>query len=369
MRLGDARPADRARLLARQVYRHLRDAPGDGEPKAREAAALARETRDARAIQEALYVLCFRLAGPDHLDEREALAREMIEAASNASLEAETIIAAIDVASDAMMRGAPVDAFAWRHEAGRLCGKAPPPQMAWHCQVFDAGVALMEGRLEEGQRLSESALSLGRRAGHPYAKGIHFSFQSIVAWETARFAEVVDGMIPFLRVPTAPLHWARGVAARAALRMDDRQRAIELYETALRDGVSGIPRGIRWTRSLIELAHACADLGDVTHAEDFVAALDEVPEQHGVLPVPICYGGPVRYARARVLAQFGEPVAALDEYVEALEDARRLRARPFEARILADHARLLERLGRTGHRELARSAERTAQACGITLFA
>ena len=31
-----------------------------------------------------------------------------------------------------------------------------------------------------------------------------------------------------------------------------------------------IPRGIRWTRTMVELAHACADLGDESRAESIL---------------------------------------------------------------------------------------------------
>lgn len=368
-RLAPEPTAARARLLTRQAYRHARRAPERDQPGAREAVALARETRDARAIQEALYVLGFTLAGPDHLDERAGIAAEMIRVAEDAELEAETVIAAIDIASDSLMRGDRRGARHWRAEAGRLCGTAAPPLMGWHLGVYDTGLALLEGRVGEVRERSEAALSLGRRVAHPYARGCHGAILACLAWEQARFEEVLERMLPFLASGEAPLHWVRAQCARAAWRAGAPDRARALYEEALEEGAAAIPRDIRWTRTIVEAGHACADLGDESRAEEILTLLAPVTEQHGVLPVPVCYGGPVRHARARIVDRFGSPDDAAELYQAALRDARALGARPFEARILDDTARHLARRGLEGPaREAARRAAALAEELGIARF-
>ncbi len=358
-RLGPEPTAARARLLTRQVYRYVRRNRARAEPLAREAAALARKTGEPRAIQEALYVLCFSIAGPDDLEERAALTREMVEAAAGAELEAETVIATIDIASDAITRGDAEDARQWRAEAERLSGVAPPPLLGWHLGVYDTGLALLEGRVAEVPERSEAALSLGVRVGHPYARGCHNALLAVLAWEQGRFAEVLDRLLPFLGQPEAPLHWVGAMAARAAWRAGQQEQARSLLEGALDAGVGGVPRGIRWTRSVVELAHALADVGRDEPADELLALLEARNEQHGVLPVPICYGGPVRYAQARLCDRLGRADEAEDHFADALRDARQLGAHPFVARILADQARHLERRGRGG---AAREAEAAAQA-------
>jgi hypothetical protein len=98
--------------------------------------------------------------------------------------------------------------------------------------------------------------------------------------------------------------------------------------------------------TLSELAHLCADLGDADRASELEKPLRNVASLHCVLPVPICYGGPVTHALARLAALQGRPDDADGLYEEACASAEALGAHPTQARLLAEHGALLARLGR-----------------------
>ena len=341
--LGPEPTPMRARLLTRQVYRYILRDRETGEPLARDAVELARRTGDGVAIQEALYVLLFLISGPDDHPERVTLGEEMVAAASESELEAETVIATIDVASDSLESGDLHAAVDWRGRAAELCGSAPPPIMGWHVAVYDTGVALMQGRFDGLNEQADRALSLGRRVQHPFAKGCHNAQVTMLAWERGAFDQVLERFLPTLQTRDALLHWVRGVVSRSALRLGDRAQAQRIFDEAIPTGAARIPRNIRWTRSIVEVAHACADLGDEARSEEILSLLHPVADHHGVLPTPICYGGPVRYAIARLLELQGHVGDACDHYEQALLDARALNAAPFEARILNHHGSLVSR--------------------------
>ena len=84
---------------------------------------------------------------------------------------------------------------------------------------------------------------------------------------------------------------------------------------------------------------------------------------HGVLPVPVCYGGPVSRALARLAALQGRSDEAAELFDEAFASAEALGARPMAARILAEHGALLARRGlRSAARErLSDAAKRAAE--------
>jgi hypothetical protein len=141
--------------------------------------------------------------------------------------------------------------------------------------------------------------------------------------------------------------------------LGDEAGAHDLWEGLAAQGFEDVNRGIRWIGTLVESAHLCADLEDGARAEELIRLLAPAEDQHGVLPVPILYGGPASYALARLQEVVGMADVAAQYYEHAIEGAATLGARPMQARVQLDYARLL---GRRGHRERAAQLEREAEA-------
>jgi len=127
-----------------------------------------------------------------------------------------------------------------------------------------------------------------------------------------------------------------------------------------------VPRNLRWTSTLAEIAHCAADLRDEKAVEALLLLLEPYEARHAVLPMVVCYGGPVAWA----LARCQEVRARVDEaralYEDALETATALGARPTQARIRLDLGRLLRRRGQSsdaraelsaGHRDARAGAD------------
>jgi hypothetical protein len=131
-----------------------------------------------------------------------------------------------------------------------------------------------------------------------------------------------------------------------------------------------VPRNLRWTGTMVEIAGLCADVADEATAPRLVELLTPVTGQHAVLALSILYGGPVSRALARLLALQGRLGEAGDRFEEADEACEALGAWPMVARIRAEHGALLLKRGsrRAGRERLAEGA-RLAEELGMTALA
>ncbi|HEY8119699.1 MAG TPA: AAA family ATPase [Myxococcota bacterium] len=363
--VDDARA--RAQLLTRLAYRRIRTDGRAAAEIAREALPLARGTRDPDLIQEAAYVLLFALAGPDALAERAALRGE-IEAAARATPRRDTgLIALLDLASDRLMLGDAEGARELRRSAGALAGESPHPGLRWHLATYDAGLAALEGRLDDAEREAQEALGAGQRARHPYARGCYDIQRVTVAQERGDPGPALAVFAPFVAREHAgwsvPIHWLLALVARARIAAGERESARQIWSQLAEPGFAAVPRNIRWTRSLVEIAHLCADLDDRARAPELIALLEPVADQHGVIPIPIAYGGPVRHALARLQDLAGERARAEASYAGALADCERVGARGWRARVLLDAARSQRdaKRARAAREEARAIAERLGQ--------
>jgi len=332
--LGESAGVARARLLTRLAYFDVLHEDCEGSrPIARQAVELARAAGDPEALQDALYVLHFALGGPDHVGERVRLADETVQFGSASQSADRALIALVDLASDCLMVGDAVAAASFRARADAVAGERPTPAMRWHQGVYDTGLALLEGRFDQVTALAEEVLLVGRRAEHPYARGVRGGQNALLAYERGDFAALLAFFEPVLGALEGPQHWvqARVARARVAVGRADEARA-QLDSLAAAD-FADVPRNLRWTATLVELAGLCADLDDVARAKPLHDLLAPVEQQHAVMPIVVFYGGPVRFALARLCGTLGRRDDALALAQEARATALRLGARPTLARV------------------------------------
>lgn len=343
--LPEAADTERTQLLTRIAYLFTRHDLVRAERDARRAVKLARGLGDPAVLQDAVYTLHFILAGPDHLDERETLAREAAESAMAAGVRDATLVTVLDIGCDQLARGDAEGARRHRALATTLAGAAPHLARAWHLAVYDAGAATLEGRFDEADRWIEEGARIGRRIEHPYAGGVHRAQSAVLARERGDDAAVVAIFEPSRGIQRRSMQWGQILLARALAAQGRREEAERLYEEHAAPGFDAIPRNIRWTDTIVEVANLCADLGD----EDRVAPLRElllpVAELHGVLPMAICYGGPISRCLARLAETLGETDEALQRYDDAIVACTELGARPTLARAQVESGALLMRRG------------------------
>jgi DNA-binding SARP family transcriptional activator len=66
------------------------------------------------------------------------------------------------------------------------------PGLRWHSTYFAAGLAILRGDLEEGERLAEAAAQLGSQSAEPDTAFIYFAQVAMVRVEQGRAPEVID---------------------------------------------------------------------------------------------------------------------------------------------------------------------------------
>lgn len=356
---------ERARLLTRVAYLSARGATERAAPIAREAVEQARAVGDAAALQDALYTLFFLLAGPDHLAEREALAREAEAVARAGSTADPTVITLLDLACDRIVACDAAGARRARAAAGEAAGAEPHLGRAWHLRVYDAGLALLEGRFADAEQAIEVIARVGQRIEHPYARGVERGLRAFLARERGDDEGVLRIFDPTRPVRIGPVQFVQAVAGRALAATGRVAEAAAVCDELLGPGAAAIPRNIRWYATTAEAALLAAELGDDARAKELLPLLEPCVEQHAVLPLAN-YSGPVARCLARLEETLGRPQRACELYEAAAAAAAAVGARPMQAHVALEHGRLLARRGeRSRAGALLDEALRLAETLGM----
>jgi len=221
---------------------------------------------------------------------------------------------------------------------------------------YDSGLATLEGRFDDAERLVDESFRIGRRIEHPYARGVQRVHSALLARARGDEARVLEIFDPTPPIRGGPTQWVQAFAARAAAAVGRVDEARRLLDDLADGGFEAIPRNIRWHGTILEVAHLCADLGDAERAAALRPLLLPVAQEHGVLPLAICYGGPVSRCLARFAEMLGESDEALHRFEQALDACRELGARPMHAQVLVEQGTLMMRRG-----ERSRGRERVAE--------
>jgi hypothetical protein len=303
--LGDAGGVEEASLVTRLAYLNVNAEPKSRAENARHAVTLARAAGDPDVLQDALYTLHYALGGPEGLEERGAIADEIGEVATRSKSADRALIALLDVSGDRLEVGDRAGARTLRDQARGLAGDNPHPGMRWHLEVFDTGIALLEGRLGEVETRAAAALSVGLRAEHPFARGCANAHRALLARERGDARGFVEALGPALRARQGPTEWVKAAVARAHVTLGNQAEAAALFETLAANDFIDIERNLRWKATLNEIGQLCADLGDAARAEALHALLAPYAEHHAIMPMAILYGGPLHSTLSRLAELLG----------------------------------------------------------------
>jgi len=362
-RLGDERGVLAARVATRLAWLSSRSTQ---RGSAERALALAREHGDPQAELEAVYTLQLALAGPERLAERAELADHFVALGRRVASRDLALIGLIDAAADDLERGEVAAARARRAAAGALAGDTPHTALAWHLAIFDTGIALLEGRLDAAAASMHDALTTGQRIEHPYAHGCYAAHRADLHALRGEPEGICAWFEPMARVGGGPTHWIRATLARAELAAGREASARSLFAELAAARFEDVAPGIRRLRTLVELAHLSADLGEADAAAALRALLAPFERHHALMAAPVLYGGPVSFALGRLSAVLARSDEAVDLLTAAQADCEDLGARPFGARVRLERGRLASRRGeRRAARELFEQCAAEAAEIGM----
>ena len=314
-----------------------------------EAVAMARRLGDERTLLNALICHVAAAMGPDSVAEMAELRREIRELIKSTrdSWDEYLLIIVTAFGEDWSLARAEVETY------GRLALKLRQPILEWYYGVMNAVLGLLEGRLEDTERVLEAARHHGDRA-HRWES--RFSYRlAIVALrrEQDRLGEVVERahqlaadhpgyrMLPAL---AAYVDAATGHIDEARRQMD---------ELAV-GGFAFLPRDHGWLFGMSYLAETAILLGDAQRAGEIERLLAPYADRMGFASGEVS-SGPVDRIRGLLAAFAGRHDEAVVLLENAERDAGQKGARLWVVRSSVDRARVLvardgpgDRAGGTG---------------------
>jgi DNA-binding winged helix-turn-helix (wHTH) protein/tetratricopeptide (TPR) repeat protein len=367
-RLGDRDATLRASLLSRLVViGPTRDNFATVETQSRDALATARASRDLDALSEALLARHFVLQGPDHLDERVALADEISSLTETLGRHDRAFGVCEAQAADLLVQG---DVAGFQRVLERSTLLLRESRHPWfHClkAQLDASVALLRGRFDEGERRMHDSFAHAQRVQYPYANEVFLGQTLVLVRGRGQVGDIVDvvpsvveqrGWMPFVRVLPA-------ICALECGRLDEARLA---FERLAAGSFGSLPKRDDWLACMVELAVLAHALGDTTNAAVLYGLLEPYARLHAAVRGVLLYAGPVRRALALLAASLGRSGEAIRHFEAALSSCEPVGAAPVAARIRFEYGSHLQRSGASPARAraLVLDARTTASELGMS---
>jgi hypothetical protein len=325
-----------------------------------EALAVARHLGDERVLAEVIYRRAFAIAEPSTLKERLQLTAELVELTDRLDDPLLRLLASVE-RSRAAIESADLDeALHHAHRQQALaagCGDAYGRHGAGWAQGWPDALA---GRYEEAERAAERALAESLESEQPDALAFYGAQLAVIRWDQGRLGELADALVTHAGSPDGlPAHCA--LAALALLEGGRPDEARRLIGEASTDGFA-LPLDTIWLTGTVLWAEACALGGHREGAAILLERLRPWCDQVAFTGLAV-HGGVARVAAELAALLELDEADALFAQAERIHE--RLRSPALLARTRAGWARALAELGEHARaRQLARSAEAAAEACG-----
>ncbi len=245
---------------------------------------------------------------------------------------------------------------------GEVAHELDDPREQSQAAMIRSAIAFVEGRYEAAAALSEEAVQLGRASGDFNADLLYYAQGLLRAVDLGQAGEV----LALLLDSTDYQHlasFAAGTALCAAL-AGQHELAREHLERIVRTGFQGVPRGADWLAPTAFLAHTCSIIGATAEAEPLFESLSRTPSAIVRVGPLAGWWGPVSHhlgCLAHLLGRLQEADALLRRALAAEEH---MRARPFQARTLAQLACVVAPSDPEQAARLGREATTAAQEIG-----
>jgi tetratricopeptide (TPR) repeat protein len=344
-KLGTAASGSRALMLSRLALHHLTNGERDDAHRlSKDAVDLARQSGDRGALGEALTVRHAALLGPDAMEERHAIADELL-ALGNELLRVDLVLRGHGLRF--MVRFECGDIRAADHDLEqhrRLAEALSDPFDRWANLVWQAARVLLEGRFNEADAYARRAMDLTERV--PGLHSADINGPSVFAAHTILVADTATRDLPADLVRVAyegrfpEISAWRTTALLAYLRARDTAAVIAELDQLAVHAFEDFERNMVWLGTISAVAEAAAFAGDRVRAKLLYAMLLPYAEFHGTFALVASFGSVARYLGllAATLERWED---AERHFLAATEINRSMGASPHVAKTLFDHGRLL----------------------------
>lgn len=367
--LGKEDSVLRVRLMARLAGGPMRNEVAR-EPRAalsRQAVEMARRFGDPATLAYALDGRYAAVWWPENLEDRLAIATELIRAAEAAG-DKERALQGYHYRCLARLElGDMPGVYADLDDKARLARDLGQPTQEWYVAGVRATLATFEGRFADAEALIPRAVAVG-----PWMASVYSTLQwYALRREQARLEEVEERLQQAAR--TFPTYLVlRAALAQLHTELGREDAARELFQILGSEDFAAVPRDDEWIFSLSLLADVAESLGDVTRAAALYRLLSPYAGRNALSNPDNCIG-----SVARSLGVLATMTRRWPEAIRHFEDAlamnARTNARPWVARTQCDYARLLLTRDDPGDRDRANDllgrARRTCAELGLTALA
>jgi DNA-binding SARP family transcriptional activator len=359
--LGERWPALRARVLARLAI-ELYYAPGRtrAAPLSAEAVELARGADDPDALLIALSSRHVALWTPDGLDDRLAVAGEMIALARDRGRPEHELQGRNWLCADLWEAGQ-IDRFESEvREHGRLAERLRLPNYMWYAPLWQASLAALRADWERAERLIAQAEQAGTDARDRNAPLFGWGLRAAMRLARHQFTdEDLEKIERRIRESPASSAW-RCMRCLFAVQAGQIQQGNEDLDWLAADGFAALPRDANWLPAMFELTEAVSLLGDRPRASDLYQLLLPYGDRHiGAMRGTVSWGSG-QAMLARLATTVGKLDQAAHHFEAALELERGWGARAWLVKTRAGYAAML--VARDGPGDHDRAAELAREA-------
>jgi DNA-binding CsgD family transcriptional regulator len=349
----------RSKLQSRLALQRLYSGgPEDVMAEARAAVATARASGDAMTLARALQVLHVTLWEPRHLEERLATATEIIELSGE--VDRSVVLWGLRPRiADLMERGEVTAAERDLDEYDRVAQSVRQPIFIWQAAVRRAMMAIFKGRLDEGERLAQRALDLGRQAEGQNLIAAFGGQLLVIRWQQGRLVELEPLVKASLKAQPDAAIW-QAVDAFIQLKAGRTAEARAVFERLAQDGFAVLPRDDTRTIVLVLLTLVCSALGDGLRADQLYEKLQVYDGRQIVVSEGVaCVGAGSHYLGMLAMAARRWERAS-QHFEDALAMNTATGGRPWLAHTQFEWARLLLARRQAGDRRNAGTLLRSA---------
>ena len=349
----DARDsALRARVMARLAMGlYASGAPERCDALSEQAVAMARRVSDPATLAYALHARHAVLWGPRRLEERLAIATEIVRLAEAARDREQVARGRHFRIVDLLELGDVRAAFREMELQSKLADELHQPLYQWHRAFYQAMRALLEGRFEEGEQLANEALEFGQRASQDAMET--FGVQLFSARrDQGRLAELEASAAAFVEQQPEVPGWRAVLACLYTETGRDADARREL-ETIATGGFAALPEDSVWAPTMAMLSEVCAGLGDSRRAAELYDLLLPYAGRNVVVGAGVACSGAVSSYLGLLAATMRRWVEATLHFESGLEMNARIGARPRLACTQLGYAQMLLARGEPGDTEKA----------------
>jgi predicted ATPase len=349
--LSDEDTALRARLLA-QLSMALYYSPELRDDLNQQAIEMARRVEDPAAIVAALYGRHLILDGTPNVEERLAVATEILSVAERGGTKEMELQIRYRRVLDLMEMAKMPALDAEIEDYSRLAEELRQPRYLWLIPYFKASRALTEGRFEESEKLARQAMAVGQRAQDPTAPLLFETLINVLRMVQGQVEDREEAIIRYLEnYPQIPSH--RATLANLYCRLGRREDGQREFDQVASQDFANLPRDGSWSPTMANLTYVCSYLNDVRRAAIlYDLFLPYAPWQCVIGSAAIGTGSALRFLGilATTLGRWDD---AARHFEGALLMNTRIGAKPFVALTQQEYGSMLLKRGEPGDREKA----------------